>query len=225
MKKAFYVYLLIVSIFLLTILIINSKKKDETYQLEGFYYYANNEYVSHKKMKIDLFFNKENISFREIEKNEYLLIDDDNVFKTICRRVDIKEEIEVLGSKFYRFCFEFFIDNEIGKNCLLQIRNDLEELEISLAPIINVGDIVIYEINNFHYIDEKLLFKGGEALERLKYLDNIYDVKKINEYYEIENIKLGMKNVLFDVNSSQAFLIFSFKNDLDFKKIERISIK
>lgn len=68
MKKAFYVYLLIVSIFLLTILIINSKKKDETYQLEGFYYYANNEYVSHKKMKIDLFFNKENISFREIEK-------------------------------------------------------------------------------------------------------------------------------------------------------------
>lgn len=94
-----------------------------------------------------------------------------------------------------------------------------------MAPIINVGDIVIYEINNFHYIDEKLLFKGGEALERLKYLDNIYDVKKINEYYEIENIKLGMKNVLFDVNSSQAFLIFSFKNDLDFKKIERISIK
>lgn len=225
MKKAFYVYLLIVSTFFITILVINSKNKDETYRLEGFYYYINNEYVSRKKMKIDLFFNKENISFREIEKNEYLLVDDDNVFKIICRRIDIKEEIEVLGTKFYRFCFEFFIDNEIGKKCILQIKNDLEELEISLAPIINVDDIVIYEVNNFYYIDEKLLFKGGEALERLKYLDNIYDVKKNNQYYEIENIKLDMKNVLFDVNLKQAFLIFSFKNDLDFKKIERISIK
>ena len=69
MKKVFYVYLLIVSTFFITILVINSNNKDETYQLEGFYYYINNEYVSYKKMKIDLFFNKENISFREIEKS------------------------------------------------------------------------------------------------------------------------------------------------------------
>ena len=224
MKKAFYIYLVIISIFLIVIFFINSNKKNEDFELEGFYY-TNNEYLADKKMKIDLFFNKQNISFKEIEKNEYFLVEGENIWKITCRSVDIKEEIVVLGAKFYRYCFEFLISDKIAQSCSLQIKNDLEELEVNLSPIIEVNSLGMYEISNYYYLDGKLLFKGGGALEKVRYLDNVYDVKKINQYYEIEGIKLNVKNVIFDINSIQAFLIFYITNDLDFKKMERISIK
>lgn len=223
MKKVFYIYLVIVSVFFVMLLFINNKKRNENYKLEGFYY-ENNEYLVDNKMKIDLFFNKENISFKEIEKNEYFLVGDNNVKKIVCSSVKIKNTLVVFGTLFYHFCFEFYIEDEINQKCNLQIKNDLEELEICLSSIETIKNKVIYEINDFYYVDEKLLFKGVE-IEKIKYLDEIYEVKKVNQYYEIENIKLDIKNVFFDANGNYIILLFSLNNNLDFKKIERIVVK